>query len=91
MSSTIDKEALKALRKKRKATVDRAREAIKTQRKIVKAIKEQIATEAKSVPQIAAAVQMETAQVLLFISALRKFGEVVERAKDGDYFTYQVA
>jgi len=91
MSSKIDKEALKALREKRKTTVARAREAIKAQRKIVKAIKKQIASEAKSVPEIAAALQMETAQVLLFISALRKFGEVVEGAKDGGYFTYQVA
>jgi hypothetical protein len=91
MSSPIDKQALKSLREKRKATIDRARGTIKKQNKIIRAIKDQIGQGAKSVPQIASALGRETAEILLFISALRKYGEVVEAAKDGDYFTYKLA
>jgi DNA-directed RNA polymerase specialized sigma subunit len=91
MSSKIDKEALKALREKRSAIIERAREGIKKQRKIIQAIKDQIGQEAKSVPEIAAALGRESAEILLFVSALRKYGEVVEAAKDGDYFTYKLA
>jgi hypothetical protein len=91
MSSKIDKQALKELRENRKATVGRAREAIKRQNQIIRAIKEQIGQEARSVPEIASALGKESAEVLLFVSALRKYGEVVEAAKDGDYFTYKLA
>ena len=91
MSSKIDKQALKALREQRAATIERAREAIKKQRKIIQAIKGQIGREAKSVPEITADLGSESAEVLLYVSALRKYGEVVEAAKDGDYFTYKLA
>ena len=40
---------------------------------------------------IARALKMKTATVLMFVSALRKYGEIVEGPKDGDYFKYQLA
>ncbi|MGD9249806.1 MAG: hypothetical protein PVG19_01200 [Desulfobacterales bacterium] len=90
MSTKPDKEALKALRKERKAFIDRARQSVKEQNKITKAIKNQLAMEASSVPEIARALKMKTATVLMFVSAMRKYGEVVEGPKDGDYFKYQL-
>jgi biotin operon repressor len=91
MSLKPDKEALKQLRTERKAFIDRARQSVKEQNKITKAIKTQLAKEARSVPEIAQALKMKTATVLMFVSALRKYGEVVEGPKDGDYFKYQLA
>ena len=91
MGEKIDKEALKKLRTERKAFINRAKKAIKTQNKIIKNIKEQIATEGKTVPEIAQATNMPTGQVLLYVATLRKFGMVVEGKKDGDYFKYQLA
>jgi len=34
---------------------------------------------------------MPTAQVSLYIAGLKKYGEVVEAEKDGDYFKYGLA
>ena len=60
-------------------------------REQLKAIKTELAKEAYTVPEIARALKMKTATVLMFVSALRKYGEVVEGPKDGDYFKYQLA
>lgn len=91
MSTKPDKEGLKQLRTERKAFIDRARQSVKEQNKITKAIKAQLGREAGTVPEIARALKMKTATVLMFVAALRKYGEVVEGPKDGDYFKYQLA
>jgi len=91
MSTKPDKEALKQLRKERKAYIDRARQSVKEQNKITKAIKTELSKEARSVPEIARALKMKTATALMYVSALRKYGEVIEGPKDGDYFKYQLA
>lgn len=91
MDKTPAKEALKQLRQERKSQVERAKKRIGEQNKRMKAIKSEIAAEGKTIPEIAAALRVPTDQVLLTVSALRKYGEVVEEAKDGDYFRYRTA
>ena len=91
MNTQNPKDALKQLREQRKPQVERAKKRIREQSKRMKAIRSEIADEGKTVPEIAAALGMPTDQVLLTVSALRKFGEVVEAAKDGDYFQYRMA
>jgi hypothetical protein len=91
MSTKTDKDALKKLRRERKHHIDRARQTVKAQTKIIKAIKAQLAKEASSVPVLAQALKMKTGTVLVFVSALRKYGEVVEGSKEGDYFNYRLA
>jgi len=91
MTQNNSKEALKQLRKQRKATIDHARRMIKDQNRQIAAIKAQIKNAPGTVPEIAAALSMPTADTLVFISALRKYGQVVEGAKDGDYFKYLLA
>jgi predicted Rossmann fold nucleotide-binding protein DprA/Smf involved in DNA uptake len=88
MGQSIDKETLQALREERKYYIERARKAIKENNKVFKAIREQIAAQPRTVPQIAQALAMDTAKVLLFVAALKKYGEVMEGPKDGDYFSY---
>jgi predicted transcriptional regulator len=91
MGQSTDKKVLKALREKRKATIARARNSIKANNKTLKSIREQIAEEPKTVPEIAQALGLDTAKVLLFVSALKKYGEVAEGPKEGDYFKYGLA
>ena len=91
MSPKPDKEALKQLRSERKVWIDRAKQKVKTQNAAIKAIKGQLAAEARTVPEVAQALKMKTSDVLLFIAALRKYGEVLEGPKDGEYFRYQLA
>jgi len=91
MTESNTKEALKQLREQRKAAIERARAMIKEQNKRISAIKSQLKDEPRTVPEIAAALRMNTADVLITVSALRKYGEVLEDAKDGDYFKYRMA
>jgi DNA-directed RNA polymerase specialized sigma subunit len=90
MSPKPDKEALKQLRSERKVWIDRARQTVKAQNAVIKAIKDQLAEEPRTVPQMAQALKMKTSEVLLYIAALRKYGEVVEGPKEDDYFQYQL-
>jgi DNA-directed RNA polymerase specialized sigma subunit len=90
-NKTMDKEALKKLREERRVWVENAKKSIKVQNQIIKQLKAQITDTAKTIPEIARATGMPTAQVLLFIAGLKKYGEVVEADKDGDYFRYGLA
>ena len=80
---------LKALRQQRKEGIDRAREKVKQQNKIIKAIQDALGAGGKTIPLLAEAVAMDTDTVLMYISTLKKYGIIVEGNKDGDYFTYQ--
>jgi len=91
MTDGNTKEALKQLRAQRKATIEKARKLIKEQNKQISAIKSQLKDEPRTVPEMAAALGMNTADVLITVAALRKYGEVLEDAKDGDYFKYRMA
>lgn len=91
MESTTHKDVLKKLREQRKVHIDRARKTIKESNRMVKSIKDAIADEPKTIPEIADVLGMDTAVVLLFVSGLKKYGEVIEHDKDGDYFKYGVS
>ena len=84
----MDKEDLKKLREERKATIERAKNLIKTQTRHIKQIKELIKDQGKTIPQIALAGNMPTSQVLLYVAALRKYGMVAEGQKEEGYFRY---
>jgi hypothetical protein len=88
MNPNTDKDALKQLRETRKPWIERAKSSIKTQSALIKAIRAQLESGAKTVPQIAAAAGLQAAQVMLYVAGLRKYGAVAEGPKDGDYYTY---
>ena len=85
------KETLKSLRRERATSISRANQAIKQQNRSIRNIKERLKTRGKTVPEIARETHLPTAQVLMILSTLKKYGEVVEGGKEGDYFTYEVA
>ena len=85
-----NKEALKKLRQERQASVAGAKQRIKAHNQMIKKIKEQIKDEGRTIPEIAKAISVPASQVLVFVSTLKKYGQVVEGAKDGDYLKYQV-
>ena len=91
MSENKSKDALKELRQQRKFFVERAKKSIKQQNRKIAAIKAHLKTQPATVPELAAALRMETADVLITVTALRKYGEVAEGDKAGDYFKYQLA
>ena len=81
---------LKTLRQERKGDIDRARDKVKEQNRIVKAISQALAEGGLTIPKLAETLAMDTDTVLIYISTLKKYGIIGEGAKDGDYFTYQM-
>ena len=85
------KEEMKKLRESRKRIIKETSARVKENRKAVKAIKEQLRDEARTVPEIAEATGLASAEVIWFIATLKKYGEIVEGDKDGGYFRYYLA
>lgn len=93
MSTTTDArtrgETLKMLREAHADTVKKTQELLREQNKIEKLINQEIREEAKTVPDIAAATNLPTHQVLWYITYMKKYGIVVEAGMSGDYVLYQ--
>lgn len=81
---------LKPLRETRKESVERSREAVKEQNKVIKALRQALSEGGKTIPKLAEAVEMETETVLRYVSTLKKYGIIGEGRKDGSYFTYEL-
>jgi hypothetical protein len=86
-----DKAALKALRQERAHIIAEANGKIKEHNGIIKRIKSNIPTGGLTIPAIAEATGLSTARTLLFVATLKKYGEIIEGDKDGDYFRYKLA
>ena len=86
---TAEKEAMKKLRAARKPTIKAAAARMKKQRKAIKAIREQLADQAATVPEIAEATGIPTSEVLWYLAGLKNYGQILEGEKDGSYFRYQ--
>ncbi|UCF01517.1 MAG: winged helix-turn-helix domain-containing protein [Deltaproteobacteria bacterium] len=87
---TQKKEAMKKLRESRKHIIKATSARVKENRKAVKVIKEQLQDGAKTIPEIAEAIGLASAEVLWFVATLKKYGEIVEGDKDGGYFRYHL-
>ena len=85
------KVAMKKLRESRKHIIKASSARVKENRKTIKAIREQLQAEARTVPEIAAATGLASSEVLWFIATLKKYGEILEGDKDGGYFRYHLA
>jgi DNA-directed RNA polymerase specialized sigma subunit len=81
-------EALKELRKQKKKQIVRVSEKVKTDKKNIKAIKEYLKNRKATVPEIAETLGMLKEKALWYVMALKKYGEIMEAEKDGDFFRY---
>jgi biotin operon repressor len=85
------KEAMKQLRAARKEQISAAAARMKQQKKDVEAIKQQLGDDAGTVPQIADATGIPSSDVLWYIAALKKYGDVVEAEQDAGYYHYRLS
>lgn len=69
---------------------ERLREHIAATRKAKQAVREALSGGASTVPDLAAKSGLPAKQVLWVMAGLRKYGQVVEAAQDGDYPTYEL-
>lgn len=84
-------EELKALRRARKDMIEQATDRVREQKKALKAIRGVLAGTACTVPEMALATGMGAELVLWYVSAMKKYGEIVEAEKDDSYYRYALA
>ncbi|MBL7163745.1 MAG: hypothetical protein ISS57_14185 [Anaerolineales bacterium] len=82
---------LKRLREENAETVKRTQALLKEQKKVQQLICQNIREKSKTVPEIAAAVDMPTHEVLWYLTAFKKYDIVVEDGMCGDYILYKRA
>ena len=82
-------QVLKELRTKHQTTVDRTQALLKEQGKVERDILKLIKEEPKTVPTIASELDMPTHRVLWFLTALKKYDQVMEDGIDGEYVLYK--
>ena len=92
---TTDKEAAKKrtamlaeLRKQNREKVSAAQAMLKNQQAARKTLSRALQGEPKSVPEIATATDIPASEVLWHVTAMKKYGEVVEDGMDEDYEYY---
>jgi len=83
-------ELLKRLRGQHKDTVERTQALLKEHKKIQQQINQMIRTEAHTVPEIALQCGLPSQDVLWHVTALKKYGQVVETGMSGEYYLYQL-
>lgn len=84
-------EVLKQLRAAHAATVEKAQALVREQKQMQTAICDFVKETPKTIPEIATAIGKPSNEVLWFVSALKKYGIVIEAGMDGDYPLYQKA
>jgi predicted transcriptional regulator len=93
MTDKAEKQArtqlLKELRETHQESVERTRELLKSQQNARKQVMAEIKQEAKTIPAIAAAVDLTSEEVLWHVMAMKKYGLVEECGMEGEYYTYQ--
>ena len=82
---------LKQLREEHNETVAITQERLKEQKAIRKVLNQVMAEKAQTIPEIAAAADMPSNEVLWHVTAMKKYGLVVETGQSGDYYLYELA
>jgi len=86
-----ESERLKDLRLVRKESIKAVAAKVSAQHKAIKAIKEQLQGQPRTVPEISEAAGLPSGDVLWYLATLKKFGQVLEAEQDGSYFRYRLA
>ena len=84
-------EAMKQLRAARKEQISMVAAKMKKHKKDIKDIKEQLQNGVGTVPRIAEATGIPSSDVLWYIAALKKYGEIMEAEKNDNYFRYALS
>ncbi len=80
---------LKEVRTARQSTVTQTQALLKERGKIEREIIKLIKEESKTVPDIAASLDIPAHRVLWFLTALKKYDQVKEDGMDGEYVLYK--
>ena len=81
---------LARLRNERTAVFERASDGNRLRRAARKKVRDELAKGPATVPAVASATGLSTSEVLWHFASMRKYGELAEDQKAGDYFTYRL-
>jgi len=82
---------LKALRETHQETVERTQILLKEQQAFRKKLRAVMAGGPKTIPEIAAAAELPSEEVIWHVMAMKKYDQVHEVGKSGDYYQYELA
>lgn len=89
MTETDKKEALKQARAARADYIKAAAAASKQQKAELAQLNEQLANGPATPVELAQATGLAADRVMWLLASMRKYGQVVEAEKQGDYFSYK--
>ncbi len=81
---------IQVLRERHGGMSDELKEYVKDQNAARKAIRNALKTGAKTVPQIADESGLASKDVMWHVMAMRRYGEVLEAGRSGDYYAYEL-
>lgn len=84
-------ELLKRLRDEHRESVERTQALLKEQKAIRQKISQALGDEARSVPELAEVTGLPADRVLWHITAMRKYGLIVEAGMADEYYLYRRA
>ncbi len=84
-------ELLKSLRQQHAASVERTQALLKEQKRVQQLICQALRDAPKTVPEVAAAVNLPAHEVLWYMASFKKYGLIVEKGMCADYPLYQKA
>jgi predicted transcriptional regulator len=80
---------IKVLRDRHGGMSDELKEYFKNQNQIRKKLKDSLKGGAKTIPEIARDTGLDSPDVVWHVMAMKRYGEVAEVEKKGDYYTYK--
>ncbi|MEJ2708271.1 MAG: hypothetical protein P8074_11710 [Anaerolineales bacterium] len=81
---------LKRIREEHKETVERTQALLKDQKDIRRQLSKVLQDGPKTIPEIAAAIDLPTHEVLWHVTAMKKYDLAAEAGMSGEYFLYQL-
>ncbi len=82
------KEKLKKLREEKRERIKEIQLMVKEQNMIIGKIKDCLQHGPRTPVEISKETSLPSARVMYYLASLKKYGEVVEGEKQGEYFTY---
>ncbi len=86
-----DQGAMKRLRETRKDKIAQVAAVVQRQRKEIQALKALLREGGQTIPQLAERTGLPSSEVFWYVTALKKYGEILEGEKQGSYFLYTQA
>ena len=83
-----EKEPIQILRERRGGASKELKAHVKNQNRTRKAIEGALASETRTIPQIADATGFKSEEVMWHVMAMKRYGDVLEAGQCGDYYTY---